>query len=192
MLLFARVFSIAIWKASICPKLWHNGHAHTVHSLLHSGLKIWNGLACEARSATCMLSYLVNACDSVLTACHMGFTGLDRACAAKYILAEVLSNPQGVVLCSAKCLYVHCGSVFVTRMRNPMRMVARKFVMAELASQDSGTQHWLQSKSLNHFPMLLLGDAWEMPDDGGGSQWPIFSSSMYSVSWYGSMSCNVL
>jgi len=66
-------------------------------------------------------------------------------------------------------------------MRNPMRMVDRKFVLAELASQDSGTQHWLQSKSLNCFPMLLLGDAWEMPDDGGGSQWPIFSGSMYSV-----------
>ena len=177
----ARVLSVAVWSAAQCPKLWHGGQAHTVHSLLASGQKLWGEWACEARSATCMLSYLVNACDVFVTASVLGFTGDDRAAAAKWILAAAETSPSDVVLQGCQCLYLHCGNVFVARMRSPSRLIARSVAVTQLVSADKVGQHWLKSKSLQRFPMLLLGSAWELANAPDTAPWPVFSSNHYSV-----------
>lgn len=176
-----RVFSVAVWAVSKCPRLWHLGKSHSVHSLLSSGQKLLGNLACEARSATCMLSYLVNACDVLLTASVLGFHGEDRADAAKWVLAAVNSTPGGVFLHGAQTLYMHCGNVFVARMRTPNRLMSRDMVVADMAAAVAGQQHWLQNKNLNRFPMLLLGCEWELPTTTACAPWPTFSSLHFSV-----------
>ena len=116
-----RVTSVAIWTDAKSVSFIHAVQTYTVLGLLRAGLKMFCGLAAEARSYTCMKAYLVNAADPVLTvSIEFGIQETDPARAACIIVEHMKTDPQGVRLHKCEPLYWHCCNVFEEVITEPV------------------------------------------------------------------------
>jgi hypothetical protein len=108
-----RVTSVAIWTDAKSASFTHALQTYTVLGLLLAGLKMFCGLAAEARSCTCMKAYLINASDPVLTvSIEFGIQEQDPARAAHIIVQRMKADAKGVLLHKCEPLYLRCGNVF--------------------------------------------------------------------------------
>jgi len=168
-----RVTSVAIWTDAKSTSFTHALQTYTVLGLLLAGLKMFCGLAAEARSCTCMKAYLVNASDLVLTvSIEFGIQETDPARAAHIIEQRMKADAKGVLLHKCEPLYLHCGNVFEAVMPKPFRLMPLEHVVAKIRKQalDAGAvaSHWLLHPALQvqGFEAVLLDSSWRLRPSG--------------------------
>ena len=196
-----RVTSVAIWIDAKSASFTHTVQTYTVMRLLRAGLKMFYGLAAEARSCTCMKAYLVNASDPVLTvSIEFGIQETDPARAANIIVQRMKTDAKGVLLHQCEPLYLHCGNVFEAVMPKPFRLMALEHVVSKIRKQalDAGAaaSHWLLHPALQArgFEAVLLGSSWRLSPSGeqcgtAPEDWPrMHASQLSAITGLGSVS----
>ena len=161
-----RVTSVAIWIDAKSASFIHDLQLYTVLGLLRAGLKLFCGMAAEARSCTCMKAYLVNASYPVLTVLiEFGVQEPDPARAAHIIVQRMKSDAKGVLLHKCEPLYLQCGNVFEGVIPKPFRLMALEHVITQIRQQALETgavaSHWMLHPTLQArgFEAVLLGSS---------------------------------